>query len=120
MNLGGIGTYKTKYTYTLENDSDSEAKVKIEAALTYEAPGDKKGLPFSIKNATLKSSEGKGDATFNKKAGRIESSKIEMTIKGDLDIEISGMNTKVDLNQTQVSTVKTTDNDPLPAPSKKS
>src|SRR5205823_6270815 len=71
LDLGGIGSYKTKYTYTLESDSDKEAKIKVDATLTYDVPGDKKGLPFTIKTAKLESKEGTGSATFDKDKGRI-------------------------------------------------
>src|SRR5258708_6404789 len=115
LNLGGIGIYKTKYTYTLESDSDKEAKIGIKADLTYEAPSDKKSLPFKINNAKLSSTEGKGEAVFNKDKGRIESCKMEMKLDGTLNIEISGMTADVTLNQSQVSTVKSSDTDPTPS-----
>src|SRR5205823_10578232 len=35
LDLGGIGIYKTKYTYTLESDDAKQAKVKIDAKLSY-------------------------------------------------------------------------------------
>ena len=42
-----------------------------------------------------------------------------MKLEGTLNIEISGMTADVSLNQTQVSSVKTTDADPVPAPATK-
>ena len=119
LNLGGIGTYKTKYTYTVDSDDAKEAKISIKADLTYEKPADKKSLPFKINDAKLSSTEGTGSAIFNKEKGRIESCKMEMKLEGTLNIEISGMSANVDLTQSQVSTVKTSDTDPTPAPAKK-
>jgi len=113
LDLGGIGIYKTKYTYTLENEDAKQAKIKIDAALTYEAPNDKKGLPFAIKSAKLSSNEGTGTATFDKDKGRIEKSDIKMKLEGELDIEISNQTTKVQLTQDQSSRVETSDADPV-------
>jgi uncharacterized protein DUF6263 len=120
LNLGGIGTYDTKYTYTLDSEDAKEAKIGIKADLTYTAPTDKKSLPFKINSADLKSTEATGSAVFSKEKGRIESCNMNMKLHGTLNIEISGMTADVTLDQTQVSTVKTTDTDPLPAPAKKS
>ncbi len=113
LDLGGIGTYDTKYTYTVESDDKTQAKVKVDAKLEYKAPTDKRGLPFAIKSAKLASTEGTGSATFDKEKGRIESSNMKMKLEGDLDIEIAGMVTAVRLEQTQNSTVRTTDANPI-------
>lgn len=113
LDLGGIGLYSTKYTYKLESDDANSAKVKVDAALTYSAPQDKRGLPFTIKSAALKSTEGSGSATINKEKGRIENSSISMKLEGELDIEIAGMTTKVNLVQSQKSTVTASDTNPV-------
>ncbi len=123
LDLGGIGSYDTKYVYTVESeDKAPQGKVKIEAKLEYKAPTDKRGLPFTIKTAKLASTEGSGSATFDKEKGRIETSTIKMKLEGDLDIEIAGMVTAVRLEQSQTSTVKTSDASPIaaapPAPPK--
>jgi hypothetical protein len=119
LNLGGIGTYDTKYTYTLDSDDAKDAKIGIKADLTYVPPTDKKSLPFKIIDAKLSSTKATGSAVFNKEKGRIESCDMDMTLSGKLNIEISGMTAEVTLDQTQTSTVKTSDTDPVPAPAKK-
>jgi len=118
LDLGGIGTYDTKYTYTVESIDKGTAKIKIDAKLEYKAPTDKRNLPFTIKSAKLQSTQGTGWAIFDKEKGRIESSEITMKLAGDLDIDVSGMVTKVDLTQDQTSKVKTTDSNPIPAQKK--
>ena len=120
LDLGGIGTYDTKYTYTLDSEDNKEAKIGIKASLTYEAPKDKKSLPFKILDGSLTSTKATGSAVFNKEKGRIESCDMDMTLGGKLNIEISGMTAEVTLDQTQTSSVKTSDTDPTPAPAKKS
>lgn len=124
LDLGGIGTYDTKYTYTVAADDKDKGKVDIKADLTYKAPGDRRNLPFNIKFADLtgKTTGDKNEAIFDKEKGRIESSTVSMELKGKLSIEISGQTTDVDLQQTQTSTVQTSDANPLSkaAPPKKS
>jgi hypothetical protein len=118
LDLGGIGIYDTKYTYTVESIDKGTAKVKIDAKLEYKPPTDKRNLPFTIKNAKLASTQGTGWAILDKEKGRIESSEITMKLAGDLDIDVSGMVTKVDLTQEQTSKVKTSDTNPIPAAKK--
>lgn len=125
LDLGGIGTYDTKYTYTVASDDAKVGKVDIKADLTYKAPGDRRNLPFEIKSADLtgKTTGDKNEAIFNKEKGLIESSSVSMELKGKMDIVISGQTTTVELNQTQTSTVSTSDANPLAkaaAPPKKS
>jgi Family of unknown function (DUF6263) len=119
LDLGPIGTYETTYTYTYEGPDKAGEKVKVDAALTYAAPKDKGGLPFQIKEATLKSKEGTGSAIFDKAKGRFESSTMKMKLEGVLKIEVGGMETTVELSQDQTATVRTLDQDPTKQPQKK-
>jgi hypothetical protein len=119
LDLGGIGKYDTKYTYTIDDMTKATGKVKIEAKLEYSAPTDKRNLPFAIKSAKLASTDGVGSAVFDREKGRIESSEIKMKLSGELDIDVGGMVTRVELTQDQNSRVKTSDTNPIPAPAKK-
>jgi hypothetical protein len=114
LDLGGIGTYDTKYNMTVESVDKAEGKVKIDAKLDYKPPTDKRNLPFAIKSGQLASKDGTGNAVFNREKGRIDSSNIKMNIAGTLDIEIAGTTTQVTLDQTQTSTVTTSDANPVP------
>jgi hypothetical protein len=113
LNLGPIGNYETNYTYTYEGPDKGGEKVKVDATLTYTPPTEKGGLPFAIKEATLKSKEGTGSAIFDKAKGRFESSTMKMKLEGTLKIEVGGMETTVELTQDQTATVKSYDDNPI-------
>jgi hypothetical protein len=113
LDLGPIGKYTFDNTYTW-GDKD---KVKISSKLKYSEQSDpkkKEGLPFTIKSGSLEgSSKDDSYAEFDRAKGRFKSSKIDMGLKGTLKIDIGGMETTVELDQTQTSTVETRDTDPL-------
>src|SRR5207249_272917 len=109
------------YSYTLEKTDgtgDKEtAQINVETVLTYKEPGEQAnqgGLPFKIKSAKLNSSSPKGRVLFNVGKGRVEKVDMKLTLKGSLEIEIGGQTTRVDLDQTQESTVETMDENPVP------
>ncbi len=111
LNLGPIGSYKCKYTYKLEGVDKDLAKIGVETALTYQPPPADSGvqLPFRIKEANLKSKNGKGEITFDIKKGRLNTSQQKIELDGKLTIEIAGMTTDVTLTQTQETTITTSD-----------
>jgi hypothetical protein len=113
LSLGPIGSYKGTYKYTYEGLDDKNknlAKIKVETTLNYEPPTDAgEGLPFRIKEAKLASKNAKGSILFDIQKGRLEKSENQLDLEGTLDIEIGGMATKVELKQTQSTTVNTSD-----------
>jgi len=116
LSLGPIGSYDTTYTYKYLGTDKDQAKIGVTAALKYSAPGQDGpagGLPFRIKDAKLESKNATGTIFFDTKLGRVDNSEMNLTLEGTLDIEIGGMTTKVDLKQTQKTTVKTTTDNPL-------
>jgi len=122
LDMGPIGTYENTYTFVLEGTEGTGdkqiAKIKVDTELKYKAPGEtagQGGLPFKIKSAKLVSSSPKGQIRFNVGKGRLESSEVNLELKGDLEIEIGGTNTKVNLSQTQETRIDTSDEDPTKA-----
>jgi hypothetical protein len=117
LDMGPIGKYETTYTYKYEGKDGKLDKISVETVLTYTTPADSAGgLPFKIKSADLKSSDGKGTVWFDNDKGRLDHSETELKLKGKLSIEIGGMTTEVTLDQTQKTTVKTTDDNPIKKP----
>jgi hypothetical protein len=121
LKMGPIGTYVTKNDYEFKGEDKDKglAKIGVKVDLKYQAPAGNEGgnLPFKIKKADNLQGKQIGDKNeieFNYKKGRIESSHLEVELKGDLEIEIAGMSTSVNLDQTQVTDLTTTDKNPLP------
>jgi hypothetical protein len=124
LNLGPIGSYDTTYDYKYEGKDAKEKdldRIAVTATLKYEKPGAEGaggGLPFRIKDGKLESKNATGFVLFDAKLGRVASSEMNLTLEGTLDIEIGNMTTKVDLKQTQKTTVKTTSENPITPPKK--
>ena len=124
LNLGPIGTYDTTFKYTYDGPDPKDknlAVIKVGNSLKYVPPGGGgTGLPFKILSADLKSKDGIGTAQFDIQKGRLVSLNLGLKLEGKLTIDISGMNSDVQLNQEQTTQVKTTDKNPIggvaPAP----
>lgn len=114
FDLGPIGKYENTYKYTYEGKEKNLDKVKVDLSLVYKAgESTAGGLPFKITNSNLQSKSAGGQILFDAAKGRIEKSSTNLTVGGDLTIEIGGQSTKVLLDQTQNTTVDTTDTNPL-------
>ncbi len=123
LEMGPIGTYNTALKYTDEGPDAKDknvVKIKVDTTLTYSAPtpGSGQALPFKIVNANLKSKDASGTILFDVAKGRVASSDLKLTLSGNLSIDIGGMTSDVELNQTQTTTIKTTDENPV-TPAKK-
>jgi len=118
LNMGPIGTYDNTYNYTYEgpNDKKEYDVIRVETILKYSPPAEQAGpggLPFKIKSAKLTSKNPVGLIRFNAKKGRVDYTRTELTLDGELAIEIGGQATKVTLSQVQKSTVETSDENPI-------
>jgi hypothetical protein len=118
LDMGPIGKYENAYEYTYDGKDGKLDAIKVKTTLKYKEPaaGDGVGgLPFKIKKANLDSEPATGTIKYDADKGRIESSSMKLKLKGTLEIEIGGQTTKVDLDQTQETTVENLDKNPLPA-----
>jgi hypothetical protein len=117
LNMGPIGKYDNTYTYTLEGAEGNDQKIAVKTELKYTPPDESKegigGLPFKIKSADLKSENAKGTILFDTVKGRVAKTDMQLELKGELSIEIGGTPTKVELSQTQTTTVETSDSNPI-------
>jgi hypothetical protein len=120
LDMGPIGSYKNEYTYKYEGTDDKTKldKIDVDTKLTYTPPEKTDGiggLPFKIKSADLTSKNAKGTIYFNRDKGRVDKTDMSLELDGKLQIEIGGQPTEVKLNQTQKTTVDTSDTNPVEA-----
>jgi Family of unknown function (DUF6263) len=118
LNMGPIGSFETTYKYLYEGPDDKDKKlqkIKFETTLKYSPPGPNAGggLPFKILKADLQGKDSNGTMLFDNDKGRVASSTASSKLTGNLSIEIGGMASSVDLDQTQTTTVKTSDDNPI-------
>jgi hypothetical protein len=120
LDMGPIGKYENEHKFTLEGQDTASKnyKIKSETTLKYTPPGEQTaagagGLPFKIKSADLKSSNATGTILFNNEKGRVDKSEMSLDLSGSLSIEIGGQTTKVELSQTQKTSVEASEKNPL-------
>jgi len=115
LSMGPIGSYETTYTY--KPTDGKKDQIDVTATMKYFPPtgNEAQGLPFVIKGGSLTTDEAKGTVVVDATAGRIKSSEMSIKLKGELKIDIGGMETTVNLTQDQKSTLKTQDDNPIPA-----
>ncbi|HYV36808.1 MAG TPA: DUF6263 family protein [Gemmataceae bacterium] len=115
LDMGAIGVYETSYKYTVTVDKN---KLEVSGSMDYKAPAksDSGGLPFTIKDGSKLTAEKiSGTVILDPAKGWVKSSEIQMDLKGDLKIDISGIETTVELTQKQFSKVITSDTPPAGA-----
>ena len=119
MPLGPIGSYNRtlSFKYVGKDTEKKELdKVEVTAKLEYKTPdANADGLLFRIKGGKLDSVDPKaGTFLFDSKTGMIVSGTIAVQMAGELDVTIGTTETKVQLNQTQTTTIETSDKSYLP------
>jgi hypothetical protein len=120
LEMGPLGKYENtyKYSYTGKDPKDDKLEsIKVETTLKYKEPAGEAGgggLPFKIKKATLDPKPSNGTIKYDPAKGRIDSSEMTLELSGNLDIEIGGQSTKVDLEQKQTVKVENTDKSQMP------
>jgi hypothetical protein len=121
LTLGPIGSYKSDYSFTKagKDKESGKEKVEIKQSMVYSKPTEKGKLPFVIDDGELSGKDGSGYALFNPAKGRFDKYVMKMKLEGNLQIDIGGMKTKVELSQDQDATVETSDTNPVDALSSK-
>jgi uncharacterized protein DUF6263 len=129
LSMGPIGSYNTKYTYTygttekktVDGKEANLHKIDMKTELTYVPPeaSAAAGLPFKIESGKLTAPKATGTIYFDAEKGRVVETKMEVELKGTLEISVAEQKASVDLEQKQVTTTLTSDKNPneaAPAP----
>jgi len=130
LSLGPIGTYEVTYKFTYKGKDPMRKdldRVEVEPTLTYKPPAEStEGLLFRIKSGTItsqKPDQGQPPSVvlYNPTTGRIEKATISLKLRGELTVTIGGTDTKVELDQTQTTTIESSNESYLkpPEPPKK-
>lgn len=116
LNLAGLGRYQTKATYKYEGGMDQHDRITQQTTLRFLPPEKNKdaALPFKITRANLASTEGHGEAVFDRERGRFQTARQKLKLAGQLTIEIGSMETTVEIDQEQETIMRTLDANPLP------
>jgi len=113
LSLGPIGSYEVTYKFTYKGKDATKKhldRVEIGTTLAYKPPTENTdGLLFKIKDGKITSKEPKAGQTsyllYNAATGRVEEAKIFLELRGDLTVTIGGTDSKVELDQTQTTTI---------------
>ena len=121
LKLGPIGDYDRKLGFEYKGkDKDGEFKdlerVEVKASVTYKPPSaEADGLLFRIKAGDLTTQSPKaGYYIFDPKTGFVKKAELSVTMTGQLTVAIGTTETVVNLNQTQSTTVLTSDKSFIP------
>ena len=116
LDLGAAGQWENKFKYTYRGLAGDLDNISVESTLKYIAPAaEASGLPFKIKKADLKCTQSNGFVLFDRETGRIVHTEMGLNLEGTLTIEIGGQEQNVELSQTQRTTLRTTDANPVPS-----
>ncbi|HEY1188608.1 MAG TPA: DUF6263 family protein [Gemmata sp.] len=111
LNLGPIGSYELVYKLKYAGVEKEKDKLELETVITYSPPKENPdGLLFRIKEgSTLVSvpAGSKGVIFYDPKTQLIDSAEINIKLDGKLTVVIGGTDTKVELDQQQTTTIKT-------------
>lgn len=116
MDLGFAGRMVCVYEYVhagKDGKLDKFAVQSVDVKHHPPVPGAPTKLPFTLKKADFKSKKAGGVILFDPVRGRVEKAEFTMETDGSLSIDIGGQVTDVTLSQTQKTTTRTTDSNPL-------
>ncbi len=118
LDMGPIGKYETTNRLVYKGPDKNEKhlqEIEVESTLRYAMPDPNgaTGLPFKILQVDLESKNAKGKILFDSRKGRLDSATNTVNLTGKILVEIGGMPNSVDLDQTQTTTAKTTDDNPI-------
>jgi hypothetical protein len=114
IDLGQAGRWVGTWQYVHAGKENKLIKLKLEAIkFEHQAPKDGGGLPFRVTSSDLKTKNTAGTILFDPERGRLHSAEMKMEMEGDMTLVIGGEESKVHLVQTQKTTCKVSDSNPL-------
>jgi hypothetical protein len=118
VGLGPIGSYDVTYKCTYKGKDTTQKtldRIEVDTSLTYKPPTDSAdGLLFKIKSGSMTSKpltplQAPSVILYNPERGRIEKATISLHLTGEMMVTIGGTDSKVELTQSQTTTIETSD-----------
>jgi hypothetical protein len=114
--LGAVGRWVGNWQYVHAGKENKLIKLKLEAIkFEYQPPKEGAGgaIPFRVTSSNVKVKNTAGMILFDPEKGCLHSAEMKMDMEGDMTIDISGQETKLHLVQTQKTTYKVSDTNPV-------
>lgn len=114
--MGPIGDMDLTMEYKYAGSKGGKEDVALSGSAKYAPPKKAAGgaaLPFTVKDADLKTDKLTGTLTFDSTAGRMTESKLEMEMSGSMTIAVNGREATMDLKQKLVGKTTILDKNPV-------
>ena len=114
--MGSVGRWTMRWLYTHAGKEGRYIKLKLDAVkVEFAPPKEDAGgaLPFKITGTEFKTKNTSGVLLFDPDKGRLHSVEMGMDLEGDLTIDVGGQASAVHLIQSQKTTWKVSDSNPL-------
>jgi hypothetical protein len=113
--LGPLGSFEVTKSYTYEGPAKApsgkaEEKIRFQGEAKYSLPAKTDGtpvLPFQVAKGDLRAENFKGDIFFDAAAGRLDSSDMTVTLKGNVSFAGQGGSGNIDTEVSVEQTIKT-------------
>jgi hypothetical protein len=118
LDFGSVGKYETSSVYTYEGLDAKDprlARIRLDQTFNY-FPPPKAQKPFAITKTQFSFKGTKGIVFFDTVHKRVSNSKSVLKTEGKCVMDIGGRKNKLDLSQTQTTTITTTDDNPVKKP----
>ena len=109
-----LGSWEGETTYRLGREQKNLLPVKYAHKMKYTAPkeGGAGGLPFEIGDANFKPNTAGGLIQYDLRAGRVTAVQENFHVLGELDADVLGQKTKIQVEEQQVFTLRLLDQNP--------
>jgi RNA polymerase sigma factor (sigma-70 family) len=113
--LSPFGECRKTSTYTYEGRQGKLDRIQVEIALKCGPSAGARGLPFKVKRGEVATAEGGGVLLFDRDRGRVVRLDLTVHLKAKVTRRTAGRDTEGEVVQTQRTTVRISDTNPLEA-----
>jgi hypothetical protein len=111
--LGPLGNIETKEDLKLDAVKGDVATISVKADLVFKPAEGDGGLPFKITRADLKADKFTATHLFDKKAGRLTETKLDLELSGSMSLSIAGQTVDAKFAQKMKTVGVVTEKNPI-------